>query len=274
MYKKLKQSLYILLSPAKGNRVWDNILDYFLVILISLNVAAVILETVNSIYAVYAVYFKNFERVSVHIFTVEYVLRVWVCTCDEKYKHPVWGRLRYMFSLGALIDLLAFLPFYLPFTSVDWRHLRILRLFMFVRIFKLGRYLSAKELIANVFSSKREELILCLAITVSLIVAASGFVYFAENSAQPEKFSSIPATMWWGVTTLTTVGYGDIYPITLTGKILTSIISILGIGVFALPAGILASGFSEELQKRKHKHGTTCPNCGREIDTQHITHLS
>jgi voltage-gated potassium channel len=167
--------------------------------------------------------------------------------------------------LGALIDLLAFAPFYMPFTRIDLRVVRILRLFRFLRVFKLGRYLNATKLISNVFKSKKEELVLCLVITLSLIIIASSFMYFAENQAQPDKYSSIPATMWWCVTTLTTVGYGDIFPITVMGKILTAFIAILGIGMFALPAGILASGFSDEFQKRKNKEKNICPHCGKEI---------
>ena len=233
-----------------------NIIDCFLVSLITLNIVAVIVETVDDIYTEYAVFFKIFERISVYIFTVEYVLRLWNCKGDEKYCRPVAGRLKYFFSFGAMIDLLAIAPFYLPFTNTDLRIIRILRLFRFMRIFKLGRYLNATKLISNVFKSKKEELILCLVITVSLIIVASSFMYFAENQAQPDKYSSIPATMWWCIITLTTVGYGDVFPVTVAGKVLTAFIAILGIGMFALPAGILASGFSDEFQKRKNRPTT------------------
>ncbi|GHU67049.1 hypothetical protein FACS189413_01130 [Bacteroidia bacterium] len=266
MYKNLKYRIYLLLNPAKGNGRWDKVVDYFLVTLISLNIVAVILETVDDVYNSYNLCFKVFERFSVYVFTIEYLLRLWACTYETKYKRPIIGRLKWIFSFDALMDLLAFLPFYLPFTSVDLRVVRILRLFRFLRIFKLGRYLNATKLISNVFKSKKEELILCLVITVSLIIVASSFMYFAENQAQPDKYSSIPATMWWCVTTLTTVGYGDVFPITVIGKFLTAFIAILGIGMFALPAGILASGFSDEFQKRKNKENHICPHCGKEIE--------
>ncbi|MDR2467271.1 MAG: ion transporter [Prevotellaceae bacterium] len=270
MYNKFKYRTYLLLNPAKGNEKWDKLVDYFLVTLISLNIVAVILETVDDVYNSYNLCFKVFEKFSVYIFTVEYLLRLWACTCETKYKHPTIGRLKWIFSFGALIDLLAFLPFYLPFTKVDLRVVRILRLFRFLRVFKLGRYLNATKLISNVFKSKKEELILCLVITLSLIILASSFMYFAENQAQPDKYSSIPATMWWCVTTLTTVGYGDVFPITVIGKILTAFIAILGIGMFALPAGILASGFSDEFRKRKNKEKHICPHCGKEINNERI----
>jgi voltage-gated potassium channel len=264
MCQKIKYKIYLLLNPAEGNEKWDKIVDYFLVTLITLNIIAVIFETVDDVYNSYNLCFKIFEKISVYIFTVEYLLRLWTCTCETKYQYPIIGRLKWIFSFGALIDLLAFAPFYLPFTKVDLRVVRILRLFRFLRIFKLGRYLNATKIISNVFKSKKEELILCMVITLSLIIVASSFMYFAENQAQPDKYSSIPATMWWCVTTLTTVGYGDVFPVTVIGKILTAFIAILGIGMFALPAGILASGFSDEFQKKntKKKH---CPHCGKEL---------
>jgi voltage-gated potassium channel len=266
MYQNIKYQTYLLLNPAKGYGKWDKVVDIFLVSLILLNVIAVILETVESVYDFYNQYFMIFEKISVYIFTIEFLLRLWTCTYEAKYQHAIWGRLRYVFSFGAIIDLLAFLPFYLPFTTLDLRVIRILRLFRFLRIFKLGRYLNATKIISNVFKSKKEELILCLVITLSLIIVASSFMYFAENQAQPNKYSSIPATMWWCVTTLTTVGYGDVFPITVIGKILTAFIAILGIGMFALPAGILASGFSDEFQKRKNRDKNICPHCGKEIE--------
>jgi voltage-gated potassium channel len=265
MYEKIKYRIYLVFNPAKENDKWSKIIDYFLIALITLNVVAVILETVDDVYNSYSLYFRIFEKISVYIFTVEYIIRLWTCTCETKYSHPILCRLRYIFSLGALIDLLAFVPFYLPFARIDLRVIRILRLFRFLRIFKLGRYLDATKLISNVFKSKKEELILCLVITLSLIIVASSFMYFAENQAQSDKYSSIPATMWWCVTTLTTVGYGDVFPITVIGRLLTALIAILGIGMFALPAGILASGFSDEFQKRKNKGKDSCPQCGQEL---------
>jgi voltage-gated potassium channel len=251
MYTQLKVRISSLLNPAKEGDTWSRLTDGILITLITLNIVAVILETVSAIYERYACVFRLFERISVYVFTIEYALRLWSCTCESRYRHPVAGRLRYVFSFSALIDLLAFLPFYLPFISFDLRFLRILRLFRFLRIFKLSRYLNATKLLSNVFQSKKEELVLCLVITLSLIIVASSLMYFAENQAQPESFSSIPATMWWCVTTLTTVGYGDVYPVTVIGKFLTACIAILGIGMFALPAGILASGFSDEFKKRR-----------------------
>ncbi|MDR1593040.1 MAG: ion transporter [Prevotellaceae bacterium] len=148
----------------------------------------------------------------------------------------------------------------------DFRFIRIFRLIRFLRFFKLGRYLNATKVISHVFSAKKNELVLCLIITFCLITVASSMMYFIEHEQQPDKFSSIPETMWWSVTTLTTVGYGDVFPITTLGRILTAFISILGLGMFALPAGILASGFADEFHKIKEKDKNRCPHCGKKIN--------
>ena len=149
--------------------------------------------------------------------------------------------------------------------GVDLRLLRVLRIFKIFRLFKIARYITALSLINRVMKDKREELVVSLIFTVFLLLIASTLMYHVENGAQPERFSSIPETMWWGIATLTTVGYGDMYPITALGKILGGVISIIGIGLFALPTGILASGFSEELARRK-EGAEVCATCGQTIE--------
>lgn len=228
--------------------------DQFIMALILLNVTAVIIETVQPVYEKYHPFFDAFETVSVIIFSVEYIIRVWACTAMEKYKHPVWGRLKYIVSIGAIIDLLAILPFYLVFIS-DGRILRILRLFRLFRIFKLGRYSLAFNLISVVVKKRKAELAVSLTLLLILLIFASTIMYYVESESNPGGFQSIPETMWWGVATLTTVGYGDVYPITPLGKFLAGIIAILGVGLFALPAGIIASGFESELSNKKNKEG-------------------
>ena len=234
--------------------------------LILLNVAAVIIETVQPIYEKYHPFFDAFEIISVIIFSIEYIIRVWACTALEKYKHPVWGRLKYMVSLGAIIDLLAILPFYLPLimASTDGRILRILRLFRLFRIFKMGRYSMAFNLISVVMKKRKAELTVSLTLLVMMLIFASTLMYYIESDANPDGFQSIPQTMWWGVATLTTVGYGDVYPITPLGKFLAGIIAILGVGLFALPAGIIASGFESELSNKKKEEGTKSENYFRD----------
>lgn len=228
--------------------------DMFIMTLILLNVFAVIIETVESIQTKYKTFLYYFEIFSVVVFSIEYIVRLWACTVMEKYRHPILGRLKYIFSMGAIIDLLAILPFYLPYLiTVDARFLRILRLFRLMRIFKLGRYSLAFQMIVRVVKNRKEELMITFTMVIVLLILASSLMYYIENEAQPEVFTSIPATMWWGVATLTTVGYGDVYPITPLGKLLGAFIAILGIGVFALPAGIIASSFESEINQRNKK---------------------
>jgi voltage-gated potassium channel len=211
--------------------------------------------------------FRAFEIFSVAIFTVEYLLRLWSCTAAEKYSWPLMGRLRFTFTPLAIVDLLAILPFYLPQVDIDLRFVRIVRLF---RIAKVGRYSRALSTFGRVAAAKRAELIAILSILVILLILASSLMYYAENDAQPDRFSSIPAAMWWGIATLTTIGYGDIYPITGVGKLLAGFVAVLGVGMFALPTGILGAAFVEEIQSAKRKR-SICPHCGREIYSHVVT---
>lgn len=261
----LKQKIHKILDATDQSNPVSKTINIFLASLIVLNTIAVILETVESIQIQYKFLFYCFEIISVIIFTLEYILRLWSITAARKYSHPNWGRIKFIFSSSSLIDLLAILPFYLPMIiGFDLRFIRILRLFRLVRIFKISRYMKATTMIANVFKEKKEELLITLMLIFFLIIIVSTIMFYVEHESQPEKYSSIPETMWWSVATLTTVGYGDLYPITILGKTLASIIAILGIGMVALPAGILASGFSDELKKVKvPKH---CPHCDKEIN--------
>ncbi|MCI0609203.1 MAG: ion transporter [Anaerolineae bacterium] len=164
-----------------------------------------------------------------------------------------------------LIDLISFLPFYVPLLGMDLRIIRVVRLFRFFRLMKMWRYSQSLSMIVNVIKSKKEELSITLFSGAILLIVASSLLYFIEHDAQPDTFSSIPAAMWWGVITLTTVGYGDVYPVTVLGKIIGASIAVLSIGLFALPAGIIASGFASELQDQPAK-SQICPHCGKEIN--------
>ena len=265
MNEKLKSRVYTVLDRAVTGDPHSQICSTFIISLIILNVLAVMLETVEELSLSFAPFFEAFEVFSVAIFTIEYLLRVWSCTADENYSRPFLGRLRFALTPLALIDIIAILPFYLPMIiPVDLRFIRVLRLIRLFRVFKLGRYSNSLRTLGKVLRNKREQLSITLFITFILLVVASSLMYFFENDVQPGLFPSIPAAMWWGVSTLTTVGYGEVYPITLAGKILGMIIAVLGIGLFALPAGILGSGFVEEMQRQK---GVTrlCPHCGKDI---------
>ncbi len=267
MYHATKKKVHILLHPELGESKWDKIINSFIIILIVLNVIAVILETVHSIHEAYGGFFKFFDLISVIIFTIEYILRVWSSTHDPRYKHNVYGRLRYMVSTGALIDLLAILPFYIHIgMGLDLRVLRILRLLRFLRLFRLTAYMKAAKMIKGVFVARAPELKLSLVMISFLIIISSCLLYFAEHNAQPAKFSSIPASIWWAVVTITSVGYGDMVPITIWGKVLTGIIVLSGLAILTLPAGIITAGFLEEMRKLKKEKIHKCPHCGKAIE--------
>lgn len=253
-----KERVWRTLETAQTGDRFSRVFDNFIITLIILNVLAVIVGTVAAVQQQFGIYLAYLEIVSVVVFSLEYAARVWSCTADPRYARPLRGRLRFILTPLALIDLVAILPSFLPFISVDLRSLRMLRL---VRAAKLLRYMESLQLIGRVARAKRDELLATLAVLLFLLILTSSLMYYAEHPVQPDTFSDIPASMWWAVATLTTVGYGDAYPITSTGKVLGSIVAILGVGLFALPTAILGSGFLEELQKRKGR--PACPHCGK-----------
>lgn len=257
-----KRTWEIVEAAKRGDRA-SRAFDIAILSLIFLNVVAVVLGSVESVQARLAGFLTVFETFSVVVFTLEYIARLWSCTADKHYAGQFRGRIRVALKPMSVIDLLAILPFYLPFLGVDLRSLRVLRLLRILRVAKVGRYYSSMNLIKQVVRSKKEPLVLTSAMLGLLLVVSSSLLYYCENAAQPEAFSSIPATMWWSVATLTTVGYGDIYPVTLWGKLCASVTAVLGIGMFALPTGIIGAGFVEALQKREHPR--LCPHCGKEL---------
>jgi voltage-gated potassium channel len=263
--RSIKEVLHHILEKGSFNSIYYLWFDYFISALIVLNVVAIMLESVNSLKETYHIYFKTFEVVSVVIFSIEYLLRIYIA--DLTYKKSRNPRLTFIFSFYGMVDFLSIIPFYLPFFVVlDLRFLRILRLMRFLRIFKLNRYSNALQIISDVLRSKRSELITTGFLAIVVILIASFLIYYTEGVAQPDSFPNIFASIWWSIVTLTTVGYGDVYPITITGKFVGAIIAIMGIGLVALPTGIIGSGFVERMDKKKKK--THCPHCGKEIDEE------
>lgn len=259
----LRHRTYRVLTVAVDGNPRSRVFDQFLLGLILLNVAAVVAESVEPLGTRYQSAFRLFEIISVIIFSVEYVLRLWACVEDPRYGHPVKGRLRYAVSPLALVDLLAILPFYLTFIATDLRILRILRVFRLLRMVKIARYSQTLQIFGRVLVATRIQLLLTLILMSVLLLLTSSLMYAVEQEAQPEAFSSIPAAMWWAIATLTTVGYGDIYPVTAWGKIFGSLVAVFGIGMFALPTGVLGAAFLQEL--RSVPNVIICPHCGKEI---------
>ncbi|MBN2039146.1 MAG: potassium channel family protein [Spirochaetes bacterium] len=261
----MKKRIYEIIERAKPHDTQSKIFDITIIILIILNVVAVIINSFSSLPVTIVLLLKYIELFSVIVFSIEYLLRLW--TADMRYINLNIPRIRYVFSFMALIDLFAILPFYLPFIiPFDLRFIRMLRLLRLLRIFKLNRYNDAMDKIGRVLRKEKEKLLTTIFVTSILLIFASSIMYYVENEAQPEQFPNIIASIWWAIATLTTVGYGDVYPITALGKILSGIIAILGIGLVALPTGIISSGFITEVTDTKNKRIKYCPHCGKELD--------
>ena len=228
------------------------IVAHSITLLIFLSAVGLILQTVDWIDNAFSDTFSYFELISVSVFSVEYLLRLWSCTSDPNYVHPVKGRLKFMVSPLLLVDMLAVLPFFLGLfipLGMDLRALRATRLI--ARSTRLGHHSNGIRTLMRVLRAKSNELLTIVVALMILLTLSSALMFYVENGAQPDKFSSIPATAWWGIVTLTTVGYGDIAPVTALGRMIAGLMAILGIGLFALPAGILGSGFIQEVERTK-----------------------
>ena len=251
MAPTLKRKVYEILEGGNPNDPLKRLVEWPLILLILLNVAVVIAETVEPVDRRLHGEFLVFEYVSVAIFTVEYALRLWVATEHGLHGHrdPVRARLRFAATPFALIDLAAILPFYLAF-FVPGLDLRMLRIFRLLRLLKLARYSPALATLGKVIYEERRALGGALLIMIGLLMLAATAMYYAERRIQPENFDSIPAAMWWALATLTTVGYGDIVPAGIAGKIIGGLVMIFGLAMFALPVGIVASSFASEIHRR------------------------
>lgn len=222
----MKHRIYEIIEIAEAEGTLSKLFDYFIITMITLTCVSVFLESFSDLYSQYENRFRLFEIITVIIFTIEYFLRVW--TADQKYPKMSLGKatIKYAVSYLAIIDLLAILPFYIPMIiTIDLRFLRIIRLTRVFRLFKLNRYSKALMLIGRVCRRKKEELLTTVYLMLFNILISSTLIYYIESEYQPEQFPNIVASFWWAIATLTTVGYGDIYPITTLGKVLASIIA-------------------------------------------------
>jgi voltage-gated potassium channel len=270
-----------------------HIFNWLLATLIIVNVAAVVMESVEPIRARYAAFFTLIEIVATTVFAIEYVLRVWTSVDyrSGRFRQPFWGRLKYMRGFFPLIDLVAVLPAVLGMLGAG--DLRVLRLLRLLRMLKLTRHSTVFSLLWAVLVEEGPAIaalifVICLTLTVS-----GALMYMLEGAAQPTVFTSIPAAMWWAIETITTVGYGDIVPVTLAGRILGGVISVVGVGTLALFSGLITAGYLNQLRLRReqnpgthkfhnvpsihsgfHGHraekaGEVCPHCGKAIGAPH-----
>lgn len=247
-------------------------LDRLTIALILANVAAIVFRTEPSVIAVAGPFLFWFQWASVVYFTIEYGVRIWACTADSEHPRPIVDRLRFMTSFMGIVDLLAVAPFYLPLLvrDIDPRLIEALMLFRLFWLLKLGRYSNTVAHMDDVVRSKRKELSAAFALVGVLIILAAAGMWLFEKDVQPDKFGTILLSMWWSVVTLTTIGYGDVFPITTGGRIFASLVALAGIGMIALPAGILASAFSSEFAKARARDAApdACPECGRPVEPE------
>ena len=264
----MKRRVFEILSIDEGEDRASRAVDTALLLLILTNVAALVIVTDERIHSLSPGFFYFFELVSFSIFAIEYALRLWSCTEDPKYAHPLTGRLRFAMQPLMIADAVAVVSYFILFllpAGVDLGALRALRLVS--RFALLARYSTGLQALSAAISDRRNELLGVVSVVAVLLVLASSLMYYIEQSAQPEEFSSIPETMWWSIITVTTVGYGDVAPITPGGRLLAGFIALLGIGIFALPAGILGSSFMDQVNRRRTTAESSCPRCGFDLNS-------
>ncbi len=249
--RSLRSRVFELLVEDDGE---EGSLGYWLrrllVLLILVSVIGAVIESMPDVHSWLRELLYRFEIFAVLVFSVEYAARIWTIVEDRssRFGHPLWGRIRYAFTPAALVDLIAILPFYLSLLSPG--SLVMLRLLRILRILKLIRYSRTLSMFEVVLINERHALGLALGAMGVLLLVSASIMHAAEGTVQPEAFGSIPAAMWWSVVTLTTVGYGDVVPVTFLGKTIAAFVAMLGIGMFALPTAILGAGLMQELQKR------------------------
>ncbi len=252
MWTAARKRTYQILENSSPGDGANQLCAFLLLGLICLNVAAVVIGSIPSVHDRYGHWFDAFETFSIVAFSAEYVLRIW-SSREGVYgeKGPLLGRLQYMVTPMAIVDLVAILPFFLAqFGIGDMRFLRVLRL---LRLAKLTRYSKSVALLHQVMKEESRPIAAALFILLILLVIAASLAHLAEHHIQPESFGSIPQAMWWAVITMTTIGYGDVTPVTFAGKLIASAIGIIGLGMVALPAGLLAAGFTHKLHRQQRQ---------------------
>ena len=266
----MRKWIFAVIQPDQGSSLASRVFDYFITTLILLSVVSV-----------YAVTFDlppevkrpmaRFEDFVAIVFSVEYLLRIWTADLLHPKSGAIGSRVKYVCSSMAIIDLVAILPFWLPMIiPASMLGVRALRLVRVLRLLKLSRYFEAVSSIGEVVRSKRRELFGSLFFVFLMMMVSSLVIYSVEHEAQPDTFRNAFSGMWWAVATLTTVGYGDIYPVTVVGRIFGAVIALLGIGMVAIPTGIISSGLMERIsgdkaEQEQEDQFKYCPHCGKKL---------
>lgn len=246
--KPVRKRIFDIIQIGNRGDLISRSFDYFIVTVIILNILTVFLETFDELEKFYPM-FKIIETVTMGVFCIEYVLRIW--TADHLYpnKSAAAARLRFLCSFDGIVDLLTILPFFFLSGFIVFRMLRVVRIF---HLFRVNAHYDSFHVITTVLSEKKNQIISSVFIIIVLMLASSLGIYSAEHDAQPDVFSNAFSGIWWSVSTLLTVGYGDIYPITVIGKLMAICIAFLGVGVVAIPTGIISAGFVEQYTKNQH----------------------
>lgn len=244
----MKKRIFDIIQIGNRNDIISRLFDYFIVAVIILNITIVFLGTFDEL-AVYARIFRAVESVTVAVFCVEYILRIWTADLLYPDKTPVKARLKFLRSFDGIVDLLTILPFFFLSGFIVFRMLRVVRI---LHLFRVNAHYDSIHVITTVLIEKKNQIISSVFIIIVLMLASSLGIYSAEHEAQPEVFRNAFSGIWWSVSTLLTVGYGDIYPVTVIGKIMAILSAFLGVGVVAIPTGIISAGFVEQYTKKQY----------------------
>ena len=250
MNLSLREQIFRIVNVSDKKDFADRVVDWGILFLILINVIAALLESVDSVYFRFHQQFGLLKNISIALFTFEYLARVWSCSeqGSELYRNPFIGRLRYILTPLMLMDLLVILPFYLHFrTTFDFR---FLRLFRFLSILQITRNSRSLQMLLTVIRRESQTLMVIFVVIAVLLVLISSIIYAIEHNTQSDNFASIPHAMWWTIATLSTVGYGDVVPQTMLGKVFGMVVMLIGIAMFAIPTGILVSSFYQEMKRK------------------------
>lgn len=250
--EQLRRKLYIQLHTAAWPSKGLSPINKIIAVIILFSILTVVLETEPLLYVEFTDLFEAINMIIVTVFLVEYILRLWVMGENPNY-NGVIGRLKYSVTPTAIIDLVSILPFLLGIGGSDAFLLRALRLLRIFSLAKLGRFSEATQILATAITNRGYELLISLGLALSVLLVSASVMYLVEGTSQPDAFGSIPRALWWSIATLTTVGYGDVYPVTVVGQVFAGITALAAIGLIAMPTGILAAAFSEAIQQTRRQ---------------------